>query len=434
MEPLEIEKNIPFKSNLLTSCLYCGTSLPATKAEHIFNSCWGGTHKTSRLICDTCNEDYSCIDSIFAPYTQFIMNAWQFKGERHQEIPSISTEEGYTIEKGGRPVINPKVDVIPLDDGRMKIKANLRSKSQARKLILDEKDVIEEKIGRELTEAELEEIREEIRNSEFVTGAPGILKINAQLCFDDEYRSAAHTLIKCLACFDPETAKSDLTKTIRDFARYSHGDWLEFAIEASSIFSFEDIFNTYSHHINSAVIYYSEFLGKIIGSLTILGRIKRWVILAHNYTGPDRILYVQEKVRSGGVIDRVKVNLREKNIPLVQTEFKPPSINQLVNEFYLLAKITMEIEAPFSNFLSSFKSAITRHTVINEYFLKEIVELYVEFLKIITNIENVEEIEQQIWESGLSDILSKFHDMEINEIKIQEELLFFFSVLIEKFR
>ena len=87
-------------SEVINKCFYCNGTLPAKNKEHIFNSCWAGSHKTSKLICDRCNNKFSSIDGVFAPYTQFIMNAGEFKGERHRKIPEISLSDDYILAPG----------------------------------------------------------------------------------------------------------------------------------------------------------------------------------------------------------------------------------------------------------------------------------------------------------------------------------------------
>ncbi|MHC5763461.1 HNH endonuclease [Nostoc sp.] len=94
-------------------CLYCGATLPATKKEHIFNSCWGGSFSTNKLICGKCNEYFSqTIDSELTTYTKFVMNSWGIKGERHKQIPEIVTDEcEYNIRAYAKPKLKQKIAV-----------------------------------------------------------------------------------------------------------------------------------------------------------------------------------------------------------------------------------------------------------------------------------------------------------------------------------
>ncbi|MCU6791909.1 HNH endonuclease [Paenibacillus sp. WQ 127069] len=432
------ETDLPFQAKLLSGCIYCSGTLPAKNHEHIFTSCWGGTHKTGQLICDTCNSAYSQIDNSFAPYTKYVMNAWQFKGQRHKEVPKIATETNYTIEKGAKPKRKSEVSFELQEDGGLRIRANVSSKSEARKLILNQKGLIEEKIGRKLTDDDVEKIHDHIRNSAFVEEAVGALDVEETLCIRDEYRSAAHTLIKCMALFDPQTASSELMSQVRDFARYDRGNWEYFALEASTVVSFVGQINSLEVKYNSAEIYYSRLLGKIIGVITILGRVKRWMVLSGTYSGPDQILFVFERINSGGRLESMRLSARShlQPIPLIQTNFKHPTFEQFYLEISVLAQDSVAFDAPYADLISSADKLRKEFTVVDEDCLNEFTRIYLDYLKTLASTVDSkfypQEMRRQIWELGFTELLTRFHNVSLNEPEIQEKLFYPFTTLMER--
>ena len=93
---------LPEKASQLNSCLYCSCSLSALKKEHIFNASWAGSHQTKQLICDKCNGSFSeKVDRAFLIYTELVMNAWLFKGKRHNQLPTIELDKNFCLDAGG---------------------------------------------------------------------------------------------------------------------------------------------------------------------------------------------------------------------------------------------------------------------------------------------------------------------------------------------
>lgn len=130
-------EQLPRRASELTKCFYCGTSLPATAKEHIFNSSWGGSHKTGNLICGECNSSFSKqTDLAFSVYVQAVMNSWGFKGERHKEVPKILLENEYLLDQGAKLKLKqPLVEDKILPDGKIKSNLTFNSKSQAKRWI-----------------------------------------------------------------------------------------------------------------------------------------------------------------------------------------------------------------------------------------------------------------------------------------------------------
>ncbi len=290
-------EQLPRRASELITCFYCGTPLPAKAKEHIFNSSWGGSHKTGDLICDECNSSFSQqTDIAFIVYVRAVMNSWMFKGERHKEVPRIILENEYFLDQGAKLKLKqPLVEDEILPDGRIKSNLTFNSKSQAKRWI--EGDGMITWLGRPPSAEEQEGLRKIIIEAQLdVTDAKPQL-ISTQLNLREQYRSTAHTILKCLGFFLPEWVQGYSTKLIREFARYDQGDWRSFAIETEQLFSIsEQAVKTLGlgvHH-NSVEIYWSSSTKMVVGVLTILNRIKRSVVVAQDYPGADSILYVLE--------------------------------------------------------------------------------------------------------------------------------------------
>lgn len=436
MEGLILEKDIPFQVGHLVQCIYCTNSLPAKSQEHTFNSCWAGKHTTGQIICDQCNGAFSAIDHVFAPYTRFIMNAWQFKGERHKEVPVIETESNYTIEKGAKPKRKSEVSMELQEDGKLRIRANVSSKSEARRLILDQKPMIEEKIGRILTDDEIKNILTQIRNINFVQEEVGTLNVDVNLRIHDEYRSAAHTLIKCMALFDPKTSISDHLSAVRDFARYDIGDLNDFAIDAKPVISLPQI-SSLEVRYNSSEIYYSRLLGKIIGVVSILGRVKRWVVLSNEYSGPDQILFVMERIHNGGKLDTIRFRLEPHlpSIPLLETNFKTPSDEHFGQELAAIAQDSVSLDAPYNDFGIRIDKLNKKTTHLTKNYLDELTDVLLDYLKTLSSaVDNVfdrEEKRIQIWQLGFEEVLTQWNLASLDHPQVKEKIASTINAIME---
>lgn len=426
MDVFTIDIDLDFMTNKLSGCIYCNGNLPAKNLEHIFNSSWGGTHKTGQIICDTCNSEYGAnIDTSFKVYTKYIMNAWEFKGQRHAEVPTIETVEGFTIERGGKPKRKSEVNITKNEDGGFRIQANVGSKGEARKLLIKQKDEIEKEIGHELTEEEIENMHHLIRNSESVKEQVGRLEVKEEIRIQDEYRSATHTLIKCLALYDPQTAISGPLKAARDFAHKDVGNWRDFAIEAKPLISVLDQFNSIDVKYNAVEIYYSKSYGKIFGCLTILGRVKRWVVLSHKYNGPDQILCVREPMNRGTKLQSNKISFNE-SFPIINTDFKQPTMEQLFGQLAKIINDSISIDAPYAQFQNESNKLYEKYTIINDDSLKEFTECiatYLGTLAVYFEVKlNAEEIKQLIWDRGFTDLLENYNMRSLNDVEIGKKM------------
>jgi len=283
---------IPNKDIQLKSCFYCNNPLPATTGEHIFNSCWGGSHKTKRLICDECNNQFSDIDATFQIYTDAIMNANLFKGERHKQIPIIGKDDpnlDYYLEAGGKPKL--KKTLLEKNNQDNGIKILSPSKKQARNYL--NSDELESVWGRKLSEEEQKNYLTQAKSEqEYIDN----LEVGKTINLNHQYRSTAHTALKCFGFFLPQLVTGEDMKEIKEFARYGKGDWRYFAVDVEQFFSIpkEVDWMKLDVHYNSMEIYWCSYLGMVVGVLNILNRVKRAVILSRNYSGNEKYLLMFE--------------------------------------------------------------------------------------------------------------------------------------------
>jgi hypothetical protein len=152
---------LAIQAGSLTQCFYCAGKLPARKKEHIFNACWGGRHKTSQLICDECNAAFSAIDDALSSWTRFVMNAWQVKGQRQKNIPTIPLQGDYDLVPGSKPKLRQPLLDVRSEEGHHQVSLEASSKSEARRVLLDGE--LEKRIGRGLTVEERERFLAQVR-------------------------------------------------------------------------------------------------------------------------------------------------------------------------------------------------------------------------------------------------------------------------------
>ena len=215
------------------------------------------------------------------------MNALGMKGERHPNVPRIEKKEWnnrYLDAKGKLVLKKPIVKRIVTDDEIEKISATCESNSQAKKWLRESNNSITE-----------EEIKEVLNNATQIKriDSPELNSI-VTIDLNEQYRSIAHTVLKCLALFMPEEIKTVNTE-IKEFVREKKGDWRSFAVDTKQYMSVqEQIEKTFRVNHNSVEIYFSSTYRMIIGVVKILNNIKRAVIISNNYAGKDKILYIFE--------------------------------------------------------------------------------------------------------------------------------------------
>lgn len=437
MDYLEIEEDIQFENSKLQKCLYCDNSLPAKSKEHIFNSCWGGTHKTGQIICDDCNSYFSNskVDDSFQNIVQFIMNAGQFKGERHKTVPTIETNSRYKLEAGGKPVRDSEIKLFKKEDGEVSIAINASSKSEARKMLKANYDKIENLLERELTKEEIEKILGAVRNSTVQQEQVGPLNVGFELPIQEQYQSAAHTMLKCLVMFDVQTAISENLIPIREFARFDKGSWENFGINALSEVAMINNFQKLYVKYNTVEIFYSKALGKIIGCLVILGRIKRWIILSNNYVGPDKVLFVVENLNSGGKIERLRWVSKLDAIPLVSTNLKAPTQNDFLNESQTIISESISIDAPINELKIALEKFTNKHKVVDEVALKRVSELFVDYCVTLIKVNNIEHLSDSdlnrfLEENNFNSILKEYEGKSTTDKDFIKSSLGFFDKLM----
>ncbi|MBD2536459.1 hypothetical protein H6G97_47155 [Nostoc flagelliforme FACHB-838] len=399
---------------LRKSCLYCGATLPATKKEHIFNSCWGGSFSTNKLICGKCNEYFSqTIDSELTTYTKFVMNSWGIKGERHKQIPEIVTDGEYNIRAYAKPKLKTEnCSVKASSDGSLEFNFSCSSKEEVYKWLNSDKP--ETDLGRTLTAEERQWIKQRIQEAklEKINVEPQPLFINLNL--SKQYRSVAHTLLKCLGLYDPDLVRGDMTRKVREFIRYEQGNWEEFAVTVNQLIpSVKDrLSQKLGVNYNSVEIYWCCSLEKIIGVLTLLGRIQRAVILAENCKVPNAILAVVEDTYLTRQIPKsffLELEQQIADIPLIEILFSPPKIEFFRKEISHIASVSLPFEG-LNAFLAESIYKIGEQT--QELTLKSLQEYEKLFLDFVSNLEKLfgisvepKVVSSQLAVNGFSDLV-----------------------------
>lgn len=415
-------EQLPRRASELTNCFYCGTPLPATAKEHIFNSSWGGSHKTGNLICNECNSSFSQqTDLAFAVYVQAVMNSWIFKGERHKEVPKIVLENEYFLDQGAKlklkqPLIEDKI----LPDGSIKSKLTFNSKSQAKRWI--ERGGMATWLGKSPSAEEQEYFKKIIIEAQLDIADAEPQPMSTRLNLREQYRSTAHTILKCLGFFLPEWVQGDLTKPIREFARYDKGDWRTFAIETEQLFSIAEqgtrTLGLGVHH-NSVEICWSSSTRMVVGVLTLLNRIKRSVIIAQNYSGTDAILYVVEGTgtyRSNKPPDSVFIEFdrNQTSVPLLVVQYfsSPSKIYQYFHdELAALMRIYYPIDAITARLIQEIEKTNKKNLKIDHVNLEEYLNLFLSFLldldKVARTSVDISKARSSLLKYGFANIANK---------------------------
>ena len=408
-------KELAVRASELKLCFYCSNSLPASNQEHIFNASWAGSHQTKKLICNECNQSFSeGVDEAFLIYTRAIMNAWSFKGKRHQSIPIIRILEGnYLIEAEAKLKLKePLVEEETQPNGQIKLKISFNSSEQAKHWLKD--PGAESYFGRALSQEERDEI---IRQAKFQSEDAQPQKALANLNLQEQYRSAAHTILKCLGFFIPDLVCHEQTKEVREFSRYDRGDWSLFAVEVEQKFSLADqvvsLLGLGVHH-NSVEIYWCSHLRMVIGVVTILNRVKRAVVIAKDYSGPDRILYVFEDTHGSGKPPHAilaEINSQEFSLPIIEIQ-DFASQTRIVQVFRNELSGFTTIDYPRDALTAKLKKTIQDVNEISVEVDEKMIQKYREaFLDLFTNWGKV--LGKSI---DLDKVLSKMSDYEFETL------------------
>ncbi|MFT3686358.1 MAG: hypothetical protein QM783_15800 [Phycisphaerales bacterium] len=265
-----------------------------------------------------------------------VMNAWGFRGNRQSGVPELKTDAGYLLSAFARPRrdAGPEVAVTNLDDGKVAISAVRASKSELRRLLLDNK-TIDDAIGRALSDEEREHIRKGIREAVPMEQSLPAVPVSILLKPQHEYRSAAHTILKCAALFSPSLVTDACTNAIRRFARYDQGKWSDFAIEPEVHLDFHRVFSrAFGVHFNAVQICWCKALRKVVGSLWVLGRIKRSVVLASDCDTVDAALFVFEPTSGDRALQALygEIDPALSSVPLVTIPASLPTAQSLLKD------------------------------------------------------------------------------------------------------
>ncbi|MFN6526065.1 HNH endonuclease [Nostoc sp. ChiSLP03a] len=429
------------RASELTNCFYCGAFLPAISGEHIFNSSWGGSYKDKNLICCQCNFSFSnSTDKAFLIYVQAVMNSWVFKGERHQEVPKIILENEYFLDQGAKLKLKqPLIEDEVLPDKSIKSRLIFNSKSEAKRWI--EGDGIATWLGRTPSAEEKEKLKKIIIEAQLNITDAKPQRTSTQLNLREQYRSTAHTILKCLGFFLPEWVQGDLTKPIREFARYDKGDWRTFAIETKEFFSVAEqatrILGLGVQH-NSVEVYWNSSTKMVVGVLTILNRVKRSVVIAQDYSGSDSILYVVKGTHgSKKPPDSVfiEIDFKQFSLPLLSVQYfsSPNNLCQYFrDELAVLMEIYYPIDAITARLIQEIEKNNKKNLKLDQVSLEEYLNLFLSFLldlgKVVGTSVDMSKARSKLLEYGFANQA----DQHIGKLYTDPDVEFFMTLAFER--
>lgn len=428
-------EELPIKASQLKSCFYCDFPLPALKQEHIFNASWAGSHQTGNLICDKCNESFSKeVDKAFLIYTNAVMNAWSFKGKRHKSIPTVGKENypldlkgNYFLDAGAKLRLKkPLVEEETQSDGLARSKISFNSRGEANRWL--EGSGAESLLGRPLSQEERDSLRQQIRQAKFRSEDAQPQEASATLDLQKQYRSAAHTILKCLGFFMPDWVCHDQTKQVRQFTRSGEGDWLLFAVEVEQHFSLADqaisLLGLGVNH-NSVEIYWSSYLRMVIGVVTILNRVKRAVVISKDYLGTDRVLYVFEDTHGSGKPPRAisaEINSQEFSAPTIGIQYfaSPSRINEVFrSEILELTATYYPIDALTAKLKEEIEEINQKNLEVSDKICEEYREAFLNFFvnwgKILQISVDKEQLCSKLSDYGFADLAHRFTGRTCND-------------------
>jgi hypothetical protein len=293
------------------------------------------------------------------------MNALGIRGERHPEIPEILGDGGLKLKRGA--VLakeRSELEVSQPEVGVFKISLEASSKTEARKILLD--GDLEKELGKPLSAETREKVMKAIRDSRPRPGKISEIKLSLAMNFQDEYRSIAHTLLKCLGMYEPTFLTDPASEQIRRFARYGDGRWEDFALNVRQNVSPVAMFSRELGNFNGVEIYFSKGAGKIIGVVTILGRLKRAVVLGR-YSGNDGLMLVLERLGSNQLKGfQIVFPLNFPAVPLIEIESFPPTQNDLIQQFGRIAAQAVSWDATEADLWGKIEKVFNSTPVLNE--------------------------------------------------------------------
>lgn len=351
------------------ACFYCGSSLPAKSKEHIFNSSWTGKHKTGSLICDTCNAAFADeVDKAFIPYIKFKMNVWNLKGERHKDAPTIKTNEELVIRPGGKPE-NPPSLTFRIEDGKLYFTTNAPDKATIRRLWKEQLPEIESMMGRSLREDEHQQFRDLVRQAEINTESAGPVKFHDSIDPHLEVRSTLHTILKCIALYDPNFSEI-ISKDVLNFSRYGNGDWRSFAVHAAPrIVNISKSYSSFYTHFNAVEVHYLPNAKQIVARLAILRSLDRWVVLSNHYEGPAQILFVAEPSLSG-ILQPMLFTFSD-NFPSTVKIEHVMEYNDFVRELVQISQWELGPGTLIAQLINRIEQISAQHTQVSNAYINE---------------------------------------------------------------
>jgi hypothetical protein len=342
-------------------CLYqnfCTETLEGATEEHIFNSSWNGIMGVRDIIGQGCNNEFSStLDTSFDPFVVRIKNARGLITERKSNPPPVQLVGG----------------------AKLRIHAQLSTTGSTHSDSFDA-----------------------ISNDDFDFD----LKM--------QYRSTGHTCLKALAYYDPKLARSSIFDKTKSFIKNGDGDLNEFAIESTVHETFLPTRGqSLRGEFNHVVLYFSKRLNKVIGMFTLLGVVKRTIVLSDEWDKDECVITVGESVNKGissrcwlfPVIDEGLPTIMEVSGLPDENSFKESErvvLKQYVASMSLSYKLTRHLAK-----LDRDKTLLTGKEL--EVIKKYAIELYSAALDRTGNTVSEEEIKKKVENSDLNSLLTEYN-------------------------
>lgn len=189
-----------------------------------------------------------------------------------------------------------------------------------------------------------------------------------------------------------------MTKPIREFARYDKGDWRNFAIETKQLISLGELATKVSGlgvHQNSVEVYWCSLTKMVVGVLTILDRVKRSVVIAQDYSGPDSILYVVEDTHLSKQLPKsVFIESAQKQFSLSLLDVKYFSSANYIyhyfqNELDFLMEKCYPIDAITARLFQQIEKNNKKNLKLDQVSLEEYLNLLLSFFRDLGKVNGI---------------------------------------------
>jgi hypothetical protein len=240
----------------------------------------------------------------------------------------------------------------------------------------------------------------------------------------------------------PDWVCHDQTKSVRQFARYDEGDWRLFAVQAEQHFSLADqavtLLGLGVNH-NSVEIYWCSYLRMVIGVVTILNRVKRSLVIAQEYSGPDKILYIFEDTHGSGKPPRAILAELEFSLSIgIQYFASPTRTYQFFrNELLGLTTTYYPIDSLTSKLLKTIEEVNQKNAEVDEKLLeqyrKAFLEFFINLAKVSGKSIDLDKVLSKMSDHGFATLGHRFTGRNCSDIEFNSSVATMFEDLMNEF-